>query len=125
MNPVVAARISKTYSAAMKVYHLTKPDVAAAILADGFRDGSGAYYTDKEHFGVWVSDRPLIIELQGPPEVVCLAIEIDEAALIGFEWITDGIGYREWLVPADVLNKRGQIAQLSEDETYEAAFDSD
>ena len=41
------------------VYHCTTEIAAQHILADGFRDNTARYLTDRVWTGVWVSDRPL------------------------------------------------------------------
>lgn len=88
----------------MKVYHCTSVTAAAAIERDGFQDRTGHYLTEAEHSGVWVSDGPLS-ENEGvdDPSVV-FEIDLDELAVQDFEWIEEGKPYREWLIPAAMLN---------------------
>jgi len=89
----------------VNVYHLTKMGNAAGIATNGFRNGTGTYLTRSQRAGVWVSDRPLLIESNiDPDDAVCFEVEIEEAALAAFEWFEDGKPYREWLVSAEVLN---------------------
>jgi hypothetical protein len=40
----------------MILYHRTDREAAAAILAEGFRDGPGSYLTDRMFRGVWLTD---------------------------------------------------------------------
>jgi hypothetical protein len=87
----------------MRVYHVTDCEAAASIEASGFRDSTGHYLTDQEWSGVWVSNRPLN-DRSGIPEAVAFEIEIDHAAIADLEWVEDGRDYREWLIPARVLN---------------------
>ena len=91
----------------MIVYHSTRDaETAAAIMTQGFRDATGSYLTDSEHSGVWVSDRPLSA---GEGGVIgnepLLRVDVPEDVLREYEWVEDGKGYREWLVPAMVLNQ--------------------
>jgi hypothetical protein len=87
----------------MRLYHRT--DAAAAIIRDGFRDGVGNYLTDRLWSGVWLADEPLDGN-EGAYGQALLAVEIDadESALVNYEWIEDGKGFREWLIPASILN---------------------
>jgi hypothetical protein len=92
----------------MILYHRTYQERAAAILRDGFHDSTGRYLTDEDHTGVWFSDRP---DCGMPTGDVLLEIfmSLPEAELAGYEWIEEGKGYREWLIPATVVNKYGKI----------------
>lgn len=87
----------------MKVYHLTRARHAGEIQADGFRDHVDTYLTDSLHKGVWVSDRPLVVEA-GFADAVCFEIEVPEESLVEHEWIEAGKSYREFLLPAATLN---------------------
>lgn len=86
----------------MILYHRTY--AATAILAAGFRDAEGNYLTLNVYSGVWVSDCPLG-ENEGAAGDRVLAVDVPETAIADFEWIEELKGYREWLVPADVLNR--------------------
>ena len=78
----------------LTVYHVTTEENAEAIIRDGF--------TQREHKGVWVSD----VRLTDAPGNTTLEVtlSVEEKALAAFEWIEEGKGYREWLVPARLLN---------------------
>jgi hypothetical protein len=65
------------------------------------------------HTGVWVSDIPFGYEMDGQR---LLAIDIPETVVAGFEWTEDGKTYREWLVPAEVLNRYGVTEVMNEEE---------
>src|SRR5215472_8177161 len=56
--------------------------------------------------GVWVADRPLDPGDFGGSgvETDLLAIDVPDAALADFEVYEDGKPYREWCVPATLLN---------------------
>jgi hypothetical protein len=98
----------------MKLYHRTNAANAEAILRDGFRDSVGTYLTDQEWTGVWVSDRPFD---EGAEESTLLQIELalPEDAIADYEWIEDGKGYREWLVPARLLNEHANVRVVDVD----------
>lgn len=76
-------------------------------------DGSGAYGTDREHAGVWLSSVPLD-ENEGACGDALLTIEIvfeDVDSLKRFEWVDPDhrAGYREGLIPAKWVNIRAVI----------------
>jgi hypothetical protein len=86
----------------MNLYHRTF--AAAAIIRDGFRDGEGPRGVRR---GVWVYDEALD-EQQGALGNVALVISgVPEAAVADFEWRhpDQARSFREFLVPADVLNR--------------------
>lgn len=96
----------------LTVFHCTTKAAAESILRVGFRDATGRYLTNREWSGVWVSDRPLDNN-EGASGDVCLQIDIAEDRLTAFEWIEEGKPFREWMVPAAVLNEAGAV-KLSE-----------
>lgn len=68
--------------------------------------------TRSEHRGVWVSDKPLD-ENEGAVGDILLAVMLalpSLAVLDPYEWVEAGKGYREWLVPAELLNRCGIVA---------------
>jgi hypothetical protein len=89
----------------MKIYHSTSPANADSIEANGFCDTLSTYLTDSEHNGVWVSDRPYDgTEFRSDDEVAIFEIEADENAISPYEFVEEGKPYREWLMPAELLN---------------------
>jgi hypothetical protein len=102
----------------MTFYRRTMGDRAAAILSHGFEDATGSYGTDFEYSGVWLSDRPLDCNDAGfsPAVNVLLEIELDlpEAEIADYEWIEEDKGYREWLVPASILNRMARVRIVPE-----------
>ena len=97
----------------LTVFHRTTKDAAAKILQGGFRDITSRYLTDREWSGVWVSDRPLD-NSEGASGEALLQIDIAEDLLTAFEWVEEGKPFREWLVPAAVLNDAGTVRLLDE-----------
>jgi hypothetical protein len=53
-------------------------------------------------------------------ELSCFEVEIAEDQIRNFEWLEDGKSYREWLVPAEVLNACA-TRELPESEAWEIA----
>ena len=97
----------------MEVFHRT--DAGDEILSDGFRDGHGSYMTHNEYSGVWLSNTPLDAN-EGAEGDQLLAVDIPEDVLTKYEWLEEGKQYREFLVPAEVVNSYGSARLLSEDE---------
>jgi hypothetical protein len=89
---------------AMIVYHVTGPDAAAAIDREGFADNTGHFMLDAEFTGVWVSDVPLEDAWPDDDRVV-FEIDVPTETLSEWECVSDRPNYyREWLIPAAVLN---------------------
>lgn len=99
----------------MICYHVT--DAAEAILCDGFRDTTGSYMiVGLELTGLWLSDRPLDSN-EGTKGGQILQVELpDDIDLGDFEVIEEGKPYREWCVPADLINTHGTVTLLSDHE---------
>ena len=91
----------------LEMFHWTHWEAAQAILKEGFRDGTGTYMTDHEHRGVWLTDTE-DDPSQGAFGDTCLEVALDlaEEDIAGYEWIQESFGYREWLVPAELLNAK-------------------
>jgi len=83
---------------------------ARHIVACGFRDSKGYYGTENLHSGVWLSDRPLDAD-EGTVGNALLRVELNigDREFTQFEWIEDGKPYREWLIPACLINELGTI----------------
>jgi hypothetical protein len=107
----------------MKLYHRTK--YAQAILAGGFRDSTATYGMTEAITGVWFSDVPL--NEADIPYVTgdLLEIELPAEAIADFEVcyidpVTDQPirfnRYREWILPADLVNERGNVRLIAEEE---------
>ena len=68
--------------------------------------------TETEHTGVWLSSE-VLDENEGARGDVVFTVEVPSHEIEPFEWIEEGKPYREFLVPADVLNRLGKITRLS------------
>jgi hypothetical protein len=100
----------------MKLYHSTTKSAATSILARGFRDGEGNYGLPLILRGVFVSDVPVDVN-EGAAG--CTLLEIDatltENEIAQYELVAEPSGgYREWCIPADLLNSRGTITLADE-----------
>jgi len=88
----------------MRLFHRTHH--ADAILREGFRDGEGSYMTDAILRGVWLSEFPFDVN-EGAEGNQLLQIDLPEEVAAQYEVIEEGRPYREFLVPAEVLNRHG------------------
>jgi hypothetical protein len=98
-----------------RYFHRTTAAATEAILAHGFRDGRGRCLTDTFHEGVWLSDVPLDSN-EGVDGVMLLAVEVPANTVEPYEWIEEGKPYREFLVPATLLNAQGKMTIADEHE---------
>ena len=100
------------------LFHVTTSEVAALILRDGFQGGHGCYMTATEHQGVWLSDHE--VDVLDPNEcawgdtVLTVKFAIPLAALADYEWIEERKGYREWLVPARLIQAHATVSMAEE-----------
>jgi hypothetical protein len=101
------------------LWHRTTVENATLILRGGFRDARGRYMTDREFIGVWLSSRPLDAN-EGAWGECLLRVELDcsEDAIKDFEWIEEGKGYREWLLPAAFLKTHASVVIVQDDGDY-------
>jgi len=94
----------------MLLFHRTTKDRADAILKWGFQDNTGYYMTAEKHSGVWLSDVPLDInEGARGDTLLTVDLQLPEDVLDLYEWVEEGKPYREWLIPADIVNCNGTI----------------
>ena len=92
------------------LYHRTTKDAAHSIRENGFRDATGAYLTKHTYTGVWFADVPLD-ENEGADGSVLLEVDLNvtDKEVSEYEWVEQGKPYREWLIPAEFVNARGQV----------------
>lgn len=93
----------------MIFYHTTTLKEATAIMAEGFRDGSGDYgVIGVELHGVWLSDTPLGVN-EGAAGDAVLRIDLPLVGdqLTAYEVVAETPpGYREFVIPVCVVNDR-------------------
>ena len=104
----------------MRLYHATTPEAAEKIVADGFRDSSGFYMIARETSGVWLSDVPLD-DNEGASGDTLLFVDLalSEEEIAKYEWIEEWKTYREWQIPADLVNENASIRIATEEEADE------
>ena len=102
----------------LTLYHRTSKESAETIQRHGFQDATGHYGTTTDRTGVWVSDQPLDGNEGAFGQVLLrLTVNMTEEELAPFEWIEELKGYREWLVPAHVINAAATVEIEDIDET--------
>lgn len=103
-------------------FHRTTARAARQILRDGFRDAESGYMTGDTHRGVWLSDRPLDAN-EGAFGDALLEVEIAEAVIAPYEWVEEGRAFREFLVPAALVNEHGVVQRVNEAESDHVSFE--
>ena len=113
----MASLIPKRCSASSRVpdmpvlFHTTNTEAAAAILGSGFRDREGSYGTALHVKGVWLSDQPLDANEGAQGDAILeVHFDIPLSGLDEWEWIEEGKTFREWCIPAAVVNKLATVA---------------
>jgi hypothetical protein len=105
---------------AVRLFHRTTAGSARAILASGFKDAVGTYLTDRLERGVWLSNVPLDCN-EGASGDTLLEVRIARWRVARYEWKEPGKPYREFLVPARVLNARASV-RLQDEEALPARY---
>ena len=108
-------------SLTMRLYPSTTPESAEKIVADGFRDSSGYYMIPDKTSGVWLAEMPLDAN-EGTRGDTTLIVDlaVSEQDIAEYEWIEEGKPYREWQIPAKLINENASIRLATEEEVDEA-----
>jgi len=91
--------------AVCKVFHRTTLRRARSIILNGFRDGTGHYLSNLTLKGVWLTDRPDLLDGVKGDTCIVVRLKVPKSSLKEFEWTDPVSPYREWLVPAEFLRK--------------------
>lgn len=104
------------------MFHTT--GAAEAILSQGFRDATGSYL-GVMLTGVWMSDKPVDSNEGAKGDQVLRVNFPSDVDIDAYELIEDGKTYREWCVPAALVNDHAKVVLMT-DEMLEAnaALDS-
>ena len=84
-------------------YHRTTAANALYVKENGFSNSSGHFRGNRTWTGVWLSSRPPADSAGDTLLVVQLSIPDDELAQ--WEFTTEGGFCREWLIPANIINR--------------------
>ena len=87
----------------MKLFHQTTAKNAKAILAKGFTDATGSFGTRERYTGVSLKNQPVAVN-EIDITLIEVELDLDEDALAAYERREKGRSYREWLVPAVLVN---------------------
>jgi len=96
----------------MILFHATTKESASEILKSGFIDGEGGYgIAGVTLKGVFLSNVPLDVN-EGAHGDTLLKIDIDlsERDVSDYEIVEDGKPYREWCIPAELINPRMTVS---------------
>lgn len=99
----------------VRLFHRTTAESAARILAEGFKDSRGTYMTDRVWEGVWVSDIPLNANEGAGGDALLQLIIPCSVPLDDYEWRENGKSFREWLIPAALLNAQAAVQLVYEE----------
>lgn len=95
----------KTEGEIVRLYHRTAKANAVLILRDGFLDREERYTSDFDTRGVWFSDQTRQeMDLGSGGSVMSIDLAMAQQDLAAFEWTEDETPYREWLIPARLVN---------------------
>jgi hypothetical protein len=100
----------------METFHSTTLDVAGSIAEQGFPNVTAGPLTRAPGTGVWLTERPVMSGDGLGRMDAWFEIAIDESLLLPFEWMEPGMAYRQWIVPADIINEHGLVRSLDETE---------
>jgi hypothetical protein len=99
-------------SATIRLYYLTSSYAVRKILEAGFTDRDPEHGEDKDlPASVTLIDAPMT---RNGYDEARLTVDIPEAVVLPYEWITESRNYRRFCVPAAVVNRHGRV--LKEDE---------
>lgn len=95
----------------MRLYHVTDRGSAEKILEQGFEDSEVLHDNEELQVGVWFADRCLAGENDvgprlGPIADVALELDLPDDVAEQYERREEGKPYREFCVPADLVNDR-------------------
>jgi hypothetical protein len=88
------------------LYHRTTAAAARSIIESGFKNSSGYFLSNRTWTGVWLSSIPVDSEHGAEGDALLMVkLEVDEHELARWEWAAEGRSYREWLIPASLINR--------------------
>ena len=95
----------------MKLFHRTTN--AEEILKNGFQDMQGQHQSTSNLRGILMTDEPLQTK-EDSTGFDLLVLDIPEELVTPYEWTDPGKPYREFVVPAELVNLHGPPAKVVE-----------
>jgi hypothetical protein len=109
----------------MRLYHVTDRESAEMIIEQGFQDAEVIHDDTEALVGVWLADRCLAGEDDvgprlGPVADAALWLDVPDGAVEPYERTDPEKPYREFCVPADVVNEH-EVAGPRELQEFDVA----
>lgn len=102
------------HNARFMFYHRTNAVNAHEIIDRGFSNTSGYYLNTRVWTGVWLSSIPIDGQAEAEGDsLLMVKLKIDERELSRWEWTGEGRSYREWLVPAAIVNRCAVVEMVN------------
>lgn len=115
-NSLLANEIPSPPRKGQHMIYFDTTDAAGEILRDGFRDTTGSYmFADLVTTGVWLGDQIMDISEGAVGDQVLRVEFLDDVDLDDFEVVEEGKPYREWIVPAALINDRATVTLMDDD----------
>lgn len=96
----------------LRLYHGTTSRTAGEIMRNGFTNRDPEYGEDKElPASVVLLDAPIFRDAYDLEVVV---VDIPEAVVLPYEWLTETRSHRRFMVPAEVVTEHGRVSNWEE-----------
>ena len=112
VNQIDPLRPFRNPAPSLRLYHGTTSRTAEEIVRSGFTDRDPEHGEDKElPASVVLLDAPMSRQTYGLEVVV---VDIPEAVVLPYEWMTEARSHRRFMVPAEVVNEHGRVSNWVE-----------
>ena len=96
-------------------YHRTTAENARSIMENGFMNSAGYFLGNRTWTGVRLSARPLAADDCTDGDVtLMIKLDMAEHQLARWEWTKEGRTYREWVIPAPLVNSCMTVEMVDE-----------
>lgn len=95
-------------------YHRTNVNEGRSIVENGFKNSSGYFLGNRIWTGVWLSSVPLDCDPSKDEALLMVKLEIEPKNLSRWEWTSEGKAYREWLMPASIINRCATVETVED-----------
>lgn len=98
----------------LRFYHRTSKENGRAIVESGFQNSTGYLFGNRAWTGVWLTSMPLdqVAETESDT-LLKVKLHVSERELARWEWTGEKRCFREWLIPAALLNRRMKAEVVS------------